>query len=76
MYKIKVSQRDFFDFKLKHSALLYEDKILIKLHDIDSDGSYVISFGEGISEDAYQLFNEFMKQKKTNLDKGDNYEDD
>lgn len=68
---IKVSKKDFFDFKLQHEGLLYADKILIKLHTIEEDGTYVISFGDGISEDAYELFNQFI------LSKGDtNNEDD
>ena len=56
---------------------MYEDKILTKLHEIDSDGNNVISFGEGISEDADELFNEFMKEKTTNQTNGENiYEND
>jgi len=61
---IRVSKKDFFDFKLKHEWLLYSDKILIKLHSIEEDGTYVISFGDGISEDAYELYNKFISQKK------------
>ena len=49
---IRVSQKDFFAFKIKHEGLLYSDKILTKLHTIEEDGTYVISFGEGISEDG------------------------
>ena len=61
---LRVSKKDFFAFKLQHEALLYVDKILIKLHNVEEDGTYVISFGEGISEDAYSLFNKFMLNKR------------
>lgn len=60
---IRVSKKDFFDFKLKHEGLLYSDKILTKLHTIEEDGTYVISFGDGISEDAYELYNKFITEK-------------
>jgi|TARA_R110000803_G_scaffold185124_1_gene247464 hypothetical protein len=61
---IRVSKKDFFDFKLKHERLLYSDKIFIKLHTIEEDGTYVISFGEGISEDAYELYDKFVTEKR------------
>jgi len=61
---LRVSKKDFFAFKLQHETLMYVDKILIKLHAVESDGTYVISFGEGISEDAYKLFDEFMLNKE------------
>ena len=61
---LRVSQKDFFAFKLQHETLMYVDKILIKLHAVEADGTYVISFGEGISEDAYKLFDEFMLNKE------------
>jgi len=61
---LRVSQKDFFSFKLQHETLMYVDKILIKLHAVEEDGTYVISFGQGISEDAYKLFDEFMLNKE------------
>jgi hypothetical protein len=61
---IRVSKKDFFDFKLKHERLFYSDKIFIKLHTIEEDGTYVISFGEGISEDAYELYDKFVTEKR------------
>lgn len=61
---LRVSKKDFFSFKLQHETLMYVDKILIKLHAVEEDGTYVISFGEGISEDAYELFDNFMLNKE------------
>ena len=67
---LRISSKDFFAFKLKHEGLLYKDKILTKLHTIEPDGTYVVSFGNGISEDAYELYEQFISNK------GDNDEDD
>jgi len=67
---LRISSKEFFAFKLKHEALFYKDKILTKLHTIEPDGTYVISFGDGISEDAYELYEQFI------LNKGDKHEDD
>lgn len=67
---LRISSKDFFAFKLEHEALLYKDKILTKLHTIEPDGTYVLSFGDGISEDAYELYEQFISNK------GDKHEDD
>lgn len=68
---IRVSQKDFFAFKIKHESLLYSDKILTKLHTIEEDGTYVISFGEGISEDAYELYEQFITNQGDTINEDD-----
>lgn len=68
---IRVSQKDFFAFKIKHEGLLYTDKIATKLHTIEEDGTYVISFGEGISEDAYELYEQFITNQGDTINEDD-----
>jgi hypothetical protein len=68
---IRVSQKDFFAFKIQHEGLLYSDKIATKLHTIEEDGTYVISFGEGISEDAYELYEQFITNQGDTINEDD-----
>ena len=66
-----MSQKDFFAFKIKYEGLLYADKIATKLHTIEEDGTYIISFGEGISEDAYKLYEQFITNQGDTINEDD-----
>lgn len=60
---LTITKEKFNAFKKQHGMLLYRDKILISLKGLDTEGNYLVSFGEGMSENAYTLYEDFKDLK-------------